>query len=71
MISSPILRGPELGLHPAGPLRSRRRLPRLQKAAQARGLPAGPTERGGPPPLSNSPRDYAVSSGLSSKLRTA
>ena len=39
----------------AGPLRSRGRLPRLHRASKRGALPAGPTERDGPPPLSNSP----------------
>jgi hypothetical protein len=34
-------------------------------------LPTDPTERGGPPPHSDSPPDYAVREGLLPILRTA
>ena len=57
-----------LGGHAAATLRSRGRLPRLHPStgsgqARKRGaLPAGPTERGEPSPLSNSPHGLCVSS---------
>ncbi len=51
-----------LGAHAAATLRSRGRLPHLHEAGKRGALPAGPTERGGPPPLSNFPHGLCVPS---------